>query len=550
MNTPSSTDSMTFHKEPGSVSAAEPAANPVEGDVMKRDFRFWGVFAALMVSAFTSALDLTAVSTALPVITDQLHGTQFVWVGSAYALSSTAFLPMSGGVAQIFGRRIVMLAALFFFALGSVLCGAAPSMNFLIAGRTVQGLGAGSLTSLTQIVLSDLVPLRERGAFNGLIGLAWAIASFIGPVIGGALADHNAWRWLFYLNIFTSAMAAVLVIFFLKLKTPGGTVREKLGRMDWIGNFLVIASSSAVVIALTWGGIQYPWSSARVLAPLCFGVVGLGIFLVYEIKFARYPIVPATLMSTRTGLSGYLQTFIASVVMIASIYYMPAYFQACKGASPTASGVDVFGLGFVIAPSNIIAGLTISRSNRYRPQLWLSWCFVMVGAGLLSTLKADSFRGKAIGFEAVLGVGIGILTTATYFPVLAPLPISENAHALAFFIFTRAFGQVWGVTIGATVMQNRLSTDLPASFKGVFPQGTQIAYAVIPLIPTLPADVAEETRKAFASALGELWQVMIGIGAVGLLISLAMKHIDLHSDTDEEWGVDGRKDEHQMQKLA
>ncbi|KAJ7183522.1 major facilitator superfamily domain-containing protein [Mycena filopes] len=516
---------------------------------MKRDFKFWGVFAAIMVSAFTSALDLTAVSTALPVITEELHGTQFVWVGSAYALSSTSFLPMSGGVAEVFGRRVVMLGALFCFALGSVLCGAAPTMNFLIAGRTVQGLGAGGLTSLTQIVLSDMVPLRDRGTFNGLIGLAWAIASFIGPVLGGVLADHRAWRWLFYLNIFTSGAAAVLVVLFLRLKTPPGTIREKLGRMDWIGNFLVIASSSAVIIALTWGGIQYPWSSPRVLVPLCLGVVGLGVFLLYEITFAKYPIVPYSLMSTATGLSGYIQTFIASVVMIASIYYMPVYFQACKGASPTASGVDVFGLGFVIAPSNIVAGLTISRTKHYRPQLWLSWCFVMISAGLLSTLQADSSRSRALGFEALMGVGIGILTTATYFPVLAPLPISENAHALAFFIFTRAFGQVWGVTIGATVLQNRLARNLPKSFDGMFPQGTQIAYAVIPLIPTLPDDVAEETRQAFGSALGVMWQVMIGIGALGLLVSLVMKHMSLHADTDEKWGVDGSDGSMPSQKV-
>ncbi|KAJ7278817.1 major facilitator superfamily domain-containing protein [Mycena rebaudengoi] len=522
--------------QPASKSSV--SINPDGVVPMKRDFRFWGVFAAIMVSAFTAALDLTAVSTALPVITADLEGTQFVWVGSAYALASTAFLPMTGGVAQIFGRRLVMLGALLFFATGSVMCGAAPSMNVLIAGRTVQGIGAGSLTSLTQIVLSDLVPLSERGLFHGLIGLAWAIASFIGPVLGGILADHRAWRWLFYLNIFTSAFAAVLVILFLRLKTPRGTFAEKIRRMDWIGNFLVISSSSAVIIALTWGGIQYPWSSPRVLVPLCLGVVGLGIFLFYEIKYAEHPIVPYSLMSTATGLSGYLQTFITSVVLIGSIYYVPVYFQACMGASPTASGVDAFGLGFVSAPTNIIAGITISRTKHYRPHLWFSWCLIMVASGLLSTLTADSSRSKAIGFEALIGAGIGVLTTATYFPVLAPLPISENAHALAFLTFTRAFGQVWGITIGATVLQNRLARDLPPSFHGLFPQGTQIAYAVIPLIPQLPTEVATATREAFASALRVMWQVMIGIGALGLLVSLAMKHLPLHVQTDENWELE------------
>ncbi|KAJ7931029.1 iron permease [Mycena leptocephala] len=508
---------------------------------MKRDVKFWGVFAAMMVSAFTAALDLTAISTALPVITNELHGTQFVWVGSAYALSSTAFIPMSGGAAEVFGRRLVMLSALFCFALGSALCGAAHTMNILIAGRTVQGLGAGGISSLIQIILSDLVPLRDRGAFNGLIAFSvigsiglTAIACPLGPVLGGILADHGAWRWLFYLNIFTSTFAAVLVISFLQLKTPTGTVREKLGRMDWIGNSIVITASSLLVLAVTWGGIQYPWSSPKVLIPLCAGMVGLAAFLLYEVKFAKHPIVPYSLMPTSTSLSGYLQTFIASVVMID---YLPVFFQACKGVSPTASGVDGFGLGFVSAPCNIIAGMSISRTKSYRPQLWLAWCLVMISAGVLSTLQADSNRAKYIGFEVLMGVALGILTTATYFPVLSPLPISENAHAIAFFIFTRAFGQVWGVTIGAAVLQNQLVDRLPKGFAGLFPQGMPIAYAVIPLISSLPADVAAETRQAFAGALTVMWQVMIGIGALGLVMSLPMKHMALHSDTEEKWGV-------------
>ncbi|KAF8890390.1 iron permease [Infundibulicybe gibba] len=506
----------------------------------ERGLRFWGIFLAIMVSTFTSAMDLTAVSTALPVIVNDLDGTQFVWVGSAYALSSTAFLPMTGGFAELFGRRPAVFIALACFALGSVLCGASTSMNFLIAGRTVQGVGAGGILSVTQIILSDMVPLNERGTFNGLIALAWAIASFTGPVIGGGLAQHGAWRWLFYLNIFTSGLSAVIVLLFLKLPTPQGTFREKLRKMDWIGNFLVIASSSSCIIALTWGGVQFPWSSANVLIPLFVGAAGLIIFFIYEGMYATNPIVPYSLMSTRTGLSGYLQTFIAAILLIASIYYLPVYFQGCKGASPTGSGVDLFGLGFILAPVNLIAGLTITKTKAYRPQSYFGWSAIMVAAGLLSTLKADSPRSAMLGFEVIMGVGLGILTTSTYFPVLAPLPVSENAHALAFFTFTRNFGQVWGVTIGSTILQNYLSDHLPNDFLGRFPQGTAVAYSIIPIIGDLPPDLAEQTRVAFAGGLSRFWEVMIGIGGLGLLISLMMKHMKLHTMTDKEWSTESR----------
>ncbi|TFK35058.1 MFS general substrate transporter [Crucibulum laeve] len=504
-----------------------------------RDFRFWGVFVALAVSSFTSALDLTAVSTALPVIVNDLKGSEFVWVASAYALCSTAFLPMSGGLAQVFGRRSVMLVSLFLFGLGSILCGAAPSLNFLIAGRelVVQGLGGGGITALTQIIVSDLVSLQERGTFNGLVVLAWAIASFIGPVIGGALAEGGAWRWLFYLNIFTSAISAILVLLLLRLKTPEGTIKEKLGRMDWIGNFLVIAASSSCIIALTWGGVQYSWSSPKVLGPLIVGIIGLGIFFFYEANYATYPIVPFKLLSNVTGLSGYLQTFISAIVLIGAVYYIPVYFQACLGRSPIQSGVDIFALGFILAPMNVVTGLTVTLSKRYRPQLWLGWAVIMISAGLLSTLHATTSRSAALGFEALMGIGLGMIISGTYFPVLAPLPVSENAHALAFFIFVRNFGQVWGVTIGSTILQNYLTRNLPATFIGAFPQGSAVAYSVIPLLDKLPPTLAAETREAFAAGLSLFWKVIIGVGGTGLLTSLLMRHIPLHAATDEKWGV-------------
>ncbi|KAF8996657.1 iron permease [Cyathus striatus] len=475
----------------------------------KRGIKFWGVFIAITVAAFTSALDLTAVSTALPVIAHDLDGSQFIWVPAAYALSSTAFLPTSGGLAQVFGRRSVMLVGLFLFALGSAMCGAAPSMNFLIASRTIQGLGAGAITSLTQIILSDMTSLQERGTFNAFIALAWAVASFTGPVIGGGLASRGAWRWLFYLNLFTSAFSAFLVVIFLRLKTPEGTIKEKLGKMDWVGNILIIASSSACIIALTWGGVVYPWSSARVLVPLVLGIVGLILTFMYEAcSLSILSYVPFALMSTRTGLSGYLQTFLTAIVLVCSVYYLPVYFQACKGASPVGSGVDIFGLGFVLTPC---------------------WAVMMVGLGLLSMLDADTVKGASIGYEAVVAIGLGIMTTATYFP---------NAHALAFFTFARSFGQVWGLTIGASALQNFLSNNLPADFQKSFPEGTPVAYAAIPVISSLPPATAAAVRVAFAGGLSRIWEILIGISGLGLLVSFGMKHLPLHNSVDEKWGVE------------
>ncbi|KAG8918932.1 hypothetical protein FRC01_001574 [Tulasnella sp. 417] len=162
----------------------------------EKGLRFWLVIVAMMVTTFLSAIDLTSVSTALPTIVQDLNGSEFAWVGSAFALGSTAILPLVGGLAQIFGRRPVVIGSIAFFALGSGLCGGAKNMDMLIAGRAIQGVGGGGILAMAEIVVADLVPLSERGNYMGIFGAVWAVASAIGPPVGGAFSQSN-WRWLF-----------------------------------------------------------------------------------------------------------------------------------------------------------------------------------------------------------------------------------------------------------------------------------------------------------------------------------------------------------------
>ncbi|KAL6299612.1 iron permease [Sparassis latifolia] len=523
-------------------------------DPYKRDLHFWMVFLCINTSQFLTALELASVTTALPSIVDALHGEQFVWVGSAYTISTTAFVPLSGNLAQIFGRRAIMLASVAFFGVGSALCGAAPSMNFLIAGRAVQGVGGGGIQSMCQIILSDLVPLKDRGVFNGFIAMSFVVASGIGPVVGGAFAQHGQWRWLFYLNLPICGVVELLVILFLKLRIPPGTFKEKLRMIDWLGNVIVIGATTSSMIGLTWGGVQYSWTSVHILLPLILGLCGLVGFMVFEAYVPKNPIISYTLMANRTSTSGFLQTMILFTVILCMLYYMPVYFQACKDASPIASGVDVFGLAFSIAPMAVISGLSIARSHHYRPQIWISWALVIVGMGLLSIIHADTPRSRVIGFEIVAGIGVGMLTAAVFFPVLAPLPVQYNAQALSLYTFFRNFANILGVTIGGTVLQNELKKKLPPAFTQEFPEGSAIAYSIIPLIPTLQEPLKSEVQLAFATSLRVVWQVLIGIAGLGFLFSLFMKHLPLHTSVDETWaleGSDGAGDEtHELEANA
>ncbi|EKM52354.1 uncharacterized protein PHACADRAFT_198415 [Phanerochaete carnosa HHB-10118-sp] len=227
----------------------------------RRGIRFWLIILAVCMFVFLSALEFSAVATALPTITHDLNGGKFVWIASAYGLASTVFLPASGGMADIWSCKPFMLLWLGMFGLESTLCSEAQNMNWLIAAR-IQGVGGGGILSVSSIIILDLVPLRERATYNGLIGMTWGVAAAIGPIIGGALAQHSAWRWLFYLNLPITGVATLLIAAFLRVWTPGGLFSEKLSRMDWIGNVLIIGSSSLIVISLTWGRVKFSWSSA------------------------------------------------------------------------------------------------------------------------------------------------------------------------------------------------------------------------------------------------------------------------------------------------
>ncbi|KAH9962046.1 major facilitator superfamily domain-containing protein [Russula compacta] len=494
---------------------------------------------SLALSVLLTAVEFTGIGAALPTIIHDLKGEQFIWVGSAYALGSTALVPLYGGLTQIIGRRPIMLLALFLFALGSAICGASSSINMLTAGRAVQGLGAGAITSSMQIILSDLVTLRERGTFTGLMALSWAVGGGVGPVIGGSLAQNGKWRWIFYLNLPICAFNATLVVLLMRLKTPPATLREKLSKMDFIGNLLVIGSTTSVVIGLTWGGVQYPWSSAHVLSPLIVGLIGLVVFAIYETYLCKPPIVPIVLRMDWTGASGYLQQFAAALILATLSYWYPVFFEGCKDRSPTEAGIDLFGLSYSISLVAVTAGVAVRKTGRYAVIIYIGWVIIIVGAGLLTTLSADSSLAKSVGFQIFIGAGVGITFVITVFPILASIPVTQTAPAMALYVFWRNFGFIWGVTIGGAILQNELKRRLPSSFLQQVPEGVQIAFAAIPLIPTLNEPFKQEVQDTFGEALKVVWQTVLGIACAGFLGSLGMRQLTLHTQIDEEWS---RKD--------
>ncbi|OJT12202.1 hypothetical protein TRAPUB_11258 [Trametes pubescens] len=519
---------------------ADQSALPTPQPKSPKGSVFWLSFTAVVVCNFLSALDVTAVSTALPTITADLNGgDKFVWVGSAYGLAAAAILPFTGRLADVMGRRPIMLTCVAFFFLGSALSGSAQNMNWLIAARTIQGVGGGGIINLASIITSDLIPLAERGTYQGFLVMTWGFAAAMGPIIGGSFAEKATWRWLFYLNLPLSGIAFVLVAIFLRVRTPGGSLKEKLSRIDWLGNFMIIVGTTLALVALTWGGIQFSWDSAHVLAPLIIGGVFIALFFVYELFVPKDPTLPFDVLANRSSFSGYLSTFFHGIVSIATIYYLPVYFQACQAASPIRSSVNLFATALVMAPSAIVCGVIVKKTNKYRPSNWVGWILIMIGFGLLSTLKADSRPAAWAGYQVITAIGVGIIWASTVFPILAPVQVTRFASALAFYNFCRTFSQTWGVTISATILQNELRKRLPAAFLEQFPDGVEIAYAAIPVIHQLNEPLQTEVRIAFADSMAVVWKAMIGFSGAGFLTLFFLREVPMHKHTDETYGLQG-----------
>ncbi|KAH9917681.1 Mfs1.1 [Epithele typhae] len=521
-------------KPPQARSPSDPPPPPPP----KRGWRVWVIFLALCTSTFLAALDLASVSTALPAIIHDLDGTDsFAWVSSAYTLASTAVLPLIGRLADIFGRQRVLLVSILLFAIGSAITGSAPSMNVLIGGRAIQGVGAAGIQVLVSIVTADLIPLKERGIFQAFTNATYAFASVSGPFIGGVIAERTTWRWLFYLNLPLCAISFGVVAVFLQLRRPPvESMRAAFMSMDWIGNAIIITSSTSCIIALTWAGVQFPWVSAPVLLPLIIGVIGFPCAIAYDAYVAEHPVIPLSILNNRTSLGGYLGAFFHGLVINALGFYLPTYFQAAKAASPIMSGLYSLPSGLVISPAAIAQGMLISKTGKYRLINLVGWCLMFLSVGLISMINEKTPQGEIVPFQLILGVGAGLLY-ATTFTVLAPLEPTQNASALSFLLFVRTITSSWAIAISATILQNDLSHKLPPEFIAMVPGGHDLTYSSIPLIPSLPSPLQEEVRAAFASSLQLVWRVLLAFCAAGTLSVVLQKQIALHSKMDDRWGL-------------
>ncbi|KAI9812466.1 MAG: hypothetical protein M1827_004697 [Pycnora praestabilis] len=506
-------------------------------------WRFILAFICLSVITLMAALDATSLSVALPIIATALKGTaiEAFWSGTSFLLTSTVFQPNMASFSHIFGRRPMIYLAITFFMVGAIISAVSHNFTVLLVGRSIQGIGAGGIISLTEIVVTDLVPLRLRGQWFGFISMMWALGSVCGPIVGGAFAQDVSWRWIFWINLPFIGIAYVMITLFLNLNFKTSPFLQQLKRVDWVGSVLFIASATGFLIPITWGGVIYSWSSWRTLVPLILSGLGLFGFVIYEVYVPAEPVIRLTIFNNRTAAITYVTTVIHGMVLWSLLYYLPLYYEAVKGLSPIVSGVALFPESFTVAPASIAVGIAITKTGRYRWAVWSGWFFAVLGCGLLCLMDVNTSTAGWIFLNLVAGLGTGILFPSMAFAIQASVEKSDDiAFAVAMFSFFRAFGQTLGVAIAGTIFQNQIEKKL-LSYPLLAARANEYSQDASGLVQVIRgmAEGSEEKLQlitSYADALKIVWAVMCGLAAVALVASLFIKGLSLDVALDTEQG--------------
>ncbi|KAG0140923.1 hypothetical protein CROQUDRAFT_52526 [Cronartium quercuum f. sp. fusiforme G11] len=413
------------------------------------------VFAGLMLTTFLTALDQTMLAIALPTIIADLNGfSKYSWVGAAYLFVTAAFSPLYGRLSDVVGRKPVLLGSIGVFLLGSILCGAAQNLTWLICCRALQGLGGGGILQLVQIVIADITTLEERGKYAATVGVTSGIAAIVGPLVGGALIDRVSWRWTFILHIPIGGCGAAILFFFLKLNPPPKKpISEHLASFDFLGLLIIMSAVGFILIGFDFA--ETNWASPTTISCLSVGVALLGLMIWAEGTTSRNPIIPPRLFKNRTTALVLLSVFLHATVFFATSFYLPLYYQSL-GASAMLAGLKMLTYNLGTSLFSALWGLVLSKLGDYRQILWVGWGFQALGYGLMIQLNEYSSTATQEIFTLIAALGTGGLFIPPLMALHAAMPISDMATSTSTYILVRSLGSTIGVSIGHTIFASRL----------------------------------------------------------------------------------------------
>ena len=501
--------------------ASDSQPGNVAVDSQRRNF----IFVAILLGMLMAALDQTIVATALPTIVANLGGAGHQsWVVTSYLLASTIVTALVGKFGDLFGRKRVFQAAVVFFVAGSVLCGLSSSMGMLVASRALQGVGGGGLMVTAMALIGEVIPLRDRGRYQGAMGAVFGVTTVIGPLLGGYFTDHFTWRWAFWINVPIS----VVVFFVAAAAIPALTDRTK-PVIDYTGIVFVGLGAAGLTLATSWGGTTYPWGSPMIIGLFVGSVIALCVFAWVESRAAE-PILPIRLFGSSVFTVCCVLSFVVGFAMLGALTFLPTYMQFVDGVSATTSGLRTLPMVIGMLTTSMGSGVIVGRTGRYKVFPVAGTAVMAVAFFLMSRMDPSTSVFVQSLFLVILGAGIGMCMQTLVLIVQNTSSFDDLGVATSGVTFFRTIGSSFGAAIFGSLFTNFLHSRIGPAM--VASRAPAAAAASPEALHRLPREAAAPIVAAYAESLTHVFLWAVPVALAGFVVALFLRQVPLREFHD------------------